>query len=96
MKISYVYILKCSDGTYYTGVTSNLEKRILEHQSGKLPESYTFRRRPVDLVYYCEFSNINWAIEKEKQIEKWSRAKKKALINNNFDELPNLAKRKFQ
>ncbi len=96
MKLSYVYILKCSDGTFYTGVTSNLEKRFLEHQTGKHKESYTFSRRPLALVFYCEFTDINIAIEKEKQIKKWSQAKKKALINDEYDLLPNLAKKKFK
>lgn len=95
MKLSYVYILKCSDNTYYTGVTSNIDKRILEHQSGFHKESYTYIRRPVQLVYYAEFTSIELAIEKEKQIKKWSKAKKEALINNEFEKLPNLAKKKF-
>jgi len=95
MKLSYVYILKCSDGTYYTGVTSNLNKRITEHQSGKHKDSYTYNRRPIELVFYAEFTDINLAIQSEKQIKKWSRAKKEALINNEFEKLPNLSKKKF-
>ena len=95
MKQSYVYILKCSDNTYYTGITSNIEKRIKEHQSGVYNESYTYKRRPVELIYYAEFTSIEVAIEKEKQIKKWSKAKKEALINNEFKKLPNLAKKKF-
>ncbi|MFD1161798.1 GIY-YIG nuclease family protein [Hwangdonia seohaensis] len=95
MKIYYVYILKCSDNTYYTGITSNLTKRIAEHKSGKYNDSYTFERRPIHLEFYAEFTNIDLAIATEKQIKKWSRAKKEALINNDFDKLPNLAKKKF-
>ncbi len=96
MKLSFVYIIKCSDGIYYTGITSNLEKRIFEHKSGKHPGSYTFSRRPLSLVFFCEFTDINLAIEKEKQIKKWSRAKKEALIKGDFLALPNLTKKKFQ
>lgn len=96
MKLSYVYILKCADDTYYTGVTSNLERRIIEHQTGKYQNSYTSTRRPLELVFYCEFTDINIAIEKEKQIKKWSQAKKEALISGNYDALPNLAKKKFK
>ena len=96
MKKSYLYILRCSDRTYYTGITSNLEKRILEHKTGKHTESYTYSRQPVELVFYTEFSDIKIAIEKEKQLKKWSRAKKEALIKGNYDALPNLAKKKFQ
>ena len=95
MKIYYVYILKCSDNTYYTGVTSNLDNRLIEHQSGKHKDSYTFSRRPVKLMFYAEFTNIEIAITTEKQIKKWSKAKKKAIINNQFEELPNLAKKDF-
>ncbi|MDO3694269.1 GIY-YIG nuclease family protein [Wenyingzhuangia sp. chi5] len=93
--IYFVYILHCSDNTYYTGITNHLNRRIEEHQSGKNFNSYTSRRLPVQLVYYCTFTNVEVAIAKEKQIKKWSKAKKEALINNEFDKLPNLAKKKF-
>ena len=66
MKQSYVYILKCLDGSYYTGVTSNLESRMFKHNSGFYPESYTSSRRPLELVFYCDFTDINLAIDKEK------------------------------
>ena len=95
MQLSYVYILKCSDGTYYTGVTSNLDKRTKEHKSAKHPEGYTAKRLPVDLVFYCTFTDINVAITKEKQIKSWSRAKKESLIAGKFDHLKNLAKKRF-
>ena len=95
MKISYVYILKCSDNTFYTGVTSNLYKRLLEHQSSRYPDSYTSQRLPVELVYYAEFTDINYAIATEKQVKNWSRVKKEALIAGEYKELPNLAKKKF-
>lgn len=95
MKCYFVYILKCSDKTYYTGVTSNLQQRIIEHQTGKHKESYTYKRRPLELVYYAEFSDVGIAIDKEKQIKKWSRKKKEALINGEFENLPNLAKKNF-
>ncbi|WP_242116876.1 GIY-YIG nuclease family protein [Aestuariivivens sediminicola] len=96
MKIYYVYILKCSDSTYYTGITSNLEKRFIEHQSGKHADSYTYSRRPLHLVFYAEFTNPEIAIATEKQIKKWSKVKKEAIINGEFDKLPNLAKKKFK
>ena len=95
MKQSFVYILKCSDKSYYTGITSNLESRMFKHNSGFYPDCYTFRRRPLELVFYCEFTDINLAIDTEKQIKKWSRAKKEALINGDFDALVNLAKKSF-
>jgi len=95
MKESYVYILKCSDGTYYTGMTSNLEQRFERHTSGFYKGSYTEKRRPVTLEFYAAFTDINLAIQSEKQIKKWSKAKKEALINDEYEKLPNLAKKKF-
>jgi len=96
MKVSYIYILKCSDNSYYTGVTTNLEQRFKQHQSGFYKGSFTYFRRPLSLVFYATFTNINLAIDKEKQIKKWSRAKKEALIDDRFEALPNLAKKKFR
>ena len=93
--IYYVYLLKCKDGTYYTGVTNDVERRFVEHQEGKDIKAYTYRRRPVELVFYAEFSNIEGAIKKEKQIKKWSRKKKEALINDDFEVLPRLSKKSF-
>jgi putative endonuclease len=95
MQLSYVYILKCNDGTYYTGVSSNLTQRISDHQNGKHCNSYTYSRRPVLLVFSAEFTDINLAIDSEKQIKKWSKAKKEALIKGDFELLPSLAKKKF-
>ena len=96
MQRSYVYILKCTDDTYYTGVTSNLSQRIIEHQIGKHKNSYTYFRRPVTLIFSAEFTDINLAIDTEKQIKKWSKAKKEALINGEFELLSHLAKKKFK
>ena len=95
MKLSFVYILKCADKTYYTGVTGNLDQRYEQHQSGFYKDSYTYSRRPVDLVFYTSFTDINLAIDVEKQIKKWSKAKKEALIEGRFEDLVNLAKKKF-
>jgi len=95
-KVYYVYILKCKDDSYYTGITSDLNKRVFEHQAGKHTDSYTFKRRPIQLVYYAEFTNVIMAIDIEKKIKKWSRAKKEALINGKFEKLANLAKKKFK
>ena len=96
MQSSYVYILLCNDGTFYTGVTNNLDKRVEEHQEGKYFGSYTYDRRPVQLVFYSHFMDIEIAIEFEKKIKKWSHAKKLALIEGRFEDLPNLAKKKFK
>ena len=66
-----------------------------KHQSGRYRDSYTHSRRPVELVFYATFTEVEMAIATEKQIKKWSRAKKKALIEGAYDELVNLAKKKF-
>jgi len=79
MSRSYVYILECSDGTYYTGSTKNLRQRLREHYDGEAA-NYTRRRLPVVLVYYEVFDRIDDAFEREKQIQGWRREKKKALI----------------
>jgi len=76
-------------------VTSNLEQRMFQHDIAFFPNCYTADKRPLQLVFYAEFTDINLAIEKEKQIKKWSRSKKEALINGDYDNLPNLAKKIF-
>ena len=87
MKNYYVYILKCNDGSFYTGVTNNIEKRVAEHNSDYSVTAYTFKRRPVQLVYSQQFNDIKQAIELEKQIKGWSRRKKEALINEDWEKL---------
>ena len=89
-KTYWVYILKCSDGSYYTGSTSNLEKRISEHQNG-LIKGYTSKRLPIELVFSEYFDDVYLAISAERQIKGWTRAKKKALINGDFELLKVLA-----
>ena len=90
----FVYILLCSDKSYYTGVTSDLERRMYEHQNGADVKSYTYRRRPVSLVFHERFPDINQAIAFEKQVKGWSRAKKEAIISGEWERLPDLAKRR--
>jgi putative endonuclease len=87
----YLYILQCSDGTYYTGSTNNLDLRIAQHQNGE-GAVYTKLRLPVKLVFYEEFERIDEAFRKEKQVQGWSRRKKEALINGEYGKLPNLSK----
>ena len=85
------YIVECTDGSFYTGVTSRLKKRIREHNSDNNPRSYCYKRRPVRLVYEQKFRIIKKAIAFEKQIKRWSRAKKIALIKGDIEELKRLA-----
>jgi putative endonuclease len=91
---SWVCILKCSDGSYYTGVAhASLERRIGEHNAGTYG-GFTSTRRPVRLVFSEEFDRLADAIASERQIKRWSRAKKEALIRGDFDALRKLAKRR--
>lgn len=92
MKSDYIYILKCNDGSYYTGITNNLERRIREHENGQLKGCYTQNRRPVTLAYFEKYYNVNNAITREKQLKGWSRKKKEALISENFERLSLLSK----
>ncbi|NRT15143.1 putative endonuclease [Flavobacterium sp. 28A] len=91
MKLYYVYLLKCKDDSYYVGFSSNLEKRVVEHNAGKYRDAYTYKRRPVNLVWFQDFTDPSQAIVFEKKIKKWSRAKKEALINDDFNLLPLLS-----
>lgn len=86
----YVYILECSDGSYYTGSTKDIAKRIHQHKSGH-GANHTKKRLPISLVYLEEFTRISEAFYREKQIQGWSRNKKEALINGNFNQLPVLS-----
>lgn len=90
MKTLYVYILRCGDGSYYTGVTNDLDRRIAEHNSNLLPNCYTYRRQPVELVWTDSFSS-DQAIAVEKQIKGWSRRKKEAMIQRDWDTVRVLA-----
>ncbi len=87
MYFYYVYIIKCSDNSYYTGITNNLEKRFKEHQFGRIISCYTYSRRPLQSKFYQEFNDVLQAIYFEKKIKGWTRAKKLALINGDFDML---------
>lgn len=90
MAKGYMYILECLDCSYYTGSTKDLNLRLEQHNAGE-GAKHTQRHLPVKLVYYEEHSRIDWAFEREKQIQGWSRKKKKALINGEIEMLPNLA-----
>ncbi len=92
--MAWMYILQCSDGTYYVGSTKDLEYRLSEHQTGK-GAKYTSRRLPVSLVYSEEYERVVDAYIREKQIQNWSRAKREALINGNEQSLPMLARKDF-
>jgi putative endonuclease len=92
---AFVYMLRCADGSYYVGTARNddLNQRIAEHQAGRF-HGYTSTRRPVHLVWSDYFDRITDAIEVERKIKGWSRAKKEALIKGDWSEMKGLARRR--
>ncbi|MGP1281622.1 MAG: GIY-YIG nuclease family protein [Parasphingopyxis sp.] len=87
----WTYLLKCSDGRFYAGHTDDLDRRISEHQSG-LFTGYTYRRRPVELVWQQDFPARDQARAAERQIKGWRREKKQALIDGDWDLLSELSR----
>src|SRR4051794_8710534 len=90
----YVYIVQCHDGFYYTGVTNDASRRIEEHNQGINKGCFTYKRRLVILKYDERFTHILQAIEREKQLKGWSRARKEALFAEDYDLLRQLSKSK--
>jgi len=91
----WLYIAPCSDGSFYTGTTrTDVETRISQHNAGMFPGSYTFKRRPVTLVFAEHFPSIVDAIAMERRVKGWSRQKKHALIDRAWATLPLLSKRR--
>lgn len=89
-----VYILVCSDESYYVGQSNDLEKRIWQHETGFYPDCYTFKRRPIKLVWNTIVKTSEEAKKLEKQIKGWSRKKKEALIKEDIEELKRLSNKK--
>lgn len=90
-EIYYVYILECSNRSYYIGLTNNLIKRLEEHLEGIYPSCCTFDKRPLTLMYYETIPFLQDAIDREKQLKGWSRKKKEALCNQDYHKLQLLA-----
>jgi putative endonuclease len=86
----YMYILRCGNGEYYTGSTTDLEKRMEEHHKG-IGANFSFKYLPVELLYFEEFPTEGEAFKREKQIQKWGRAKKEALIAGDIEKLKALS-----
>jgi len=90
----HVYIVQCEDRSYYTGVTNSVERRVWEHNNDENKNHYTYTRRPVILKFVETYEDINDAIAREKQIKRWSRKKKEALIKQRYEDLPDIARGK--
>lgn len=92
MRTFFVYMLFCFDGSFYVGITNNVQRRLFEHNHGLNPTSYTFSRRPVRLVYSTEFETAIDAIDWEKRVKRWSHRKKRSLITGDWDAIRRFAK----
>ena len=90
----FVYMLRCADGSYYVGSTRDLEKRLWQHSTGH-GSAYTSKRLPIAVVFAQEFDRIDEAYALEKRIQGWSRAKREALIEGRYNDLPRLSKKNF-
>ncbi|MBI3959429.1 MAG: GIY-YIG nuclease family protein [Chloroflexi bacterium] len=89
-----MYILECNDGSYYVGSTTDMERRLWEHNQGE-GSKYTARCRPVKLVFAAEFASIAEAFAAEKRVQGWRREKREALIRGDYEALPELARKKW-
>ena len=87
----YAYLLRCADGTYYAGHTDNLDLRLAQHKSGTLG-GYTAKRLPVELVWCDTFMERDQAFQVERKLKGWSRAKKEALIRDDWALIQMLAR----
>ena len=96
--IGFVYILKCNDGSYYVGSHRGTDvlNRVNDHNEGAYRKAYTFTRRPVELAWADYFYRYDEMVAFERQIKGWSRVKKEALIEGNFEALPSLSKAGFR
>ena len=89
----YVYILKCNDGSFYTGYTDNLAKRLVQHSQAHFKNCYTVKRLPVRLAFQGAFKTKKRALIIEKQIKEWSKKQKEALIDDNWSEIIRLSRK---
>ncbi len=87
----FTYMVLCADDSFYVGITNAVAKRVMEHNSNDFPKSYTYTRRPVQLVFVRPFFDSNDAISFEKQLQKWSRKKKWALALGDLELVHKLA-----
>ena len=89
----WMYVLECSDGSYYTGSTNDLNRRLEQHKKGE-GANHTKSRLPVKLIYFEEYGRIDEAFYREKQVQGWSRKKKEALIEGDYKKLIEFSKKK--
>jgi len=91
----WVYMLRCADRSFYIGHTDNLEARIAQHKQGSSTSCYTYKRRPVTLVFSQDFPSRIEALAMERKIKGWNRAKKTALIRRDWREISRISRFKY-
>jgi putative endonuclease len=90
--VYYAYILRCADDSFYVGSARDLDSRVKAHNDGR-GAAYTFKHRPVRLVYYETFGSETAAVTRERQLKHWSHGKKLALVEGHLERLKHLSKR---
>ena len=85
MRKYFVYMLLCADDSFYVGISNDPDRRVWQHNEGIDEKCYTYSRRPVRIVHSSEFDYVDQAIDWEKHLKHWSRAKKRALANNDWE-----------
>jgi putative endonuclease len=93
--LGYLYVLRCADGSYYVGSTTNMEVRLAQHHAGE-GGSFTAERLPIELIYSAEFPTLHEAFLAERQVKGWTRAKKEALIRGDYQVLVELSRSRTQ
>lgn len=88
----YVYVIRCFDGSFYVGVTNDVERRFWEHEQGFDSTCYTCKRRPLRLVHVAQFQWIHEAISYEKKLKTWSHRKKRALCDGAWNDIARYAR----
>jgi predicted GIY-YIG superfamily endonuclease len=88
----HVYVLRCADGSFYVGSAQDLNSRVKDHNEGR-GAAYTFKHRPVRLVYSESFGSEDKALRRERQLKHWSHGKKDALIKGDLERLKHLSRR---
>jgi putative endonuclease len=88
----HTYILRCADGSYYTGHTDDLEQRLAQHHAAAIPACYTATRLPLECVFVQSFASREEALAAERQIKGWSRKKKEAMLRGDWAEVSRLAR----
>lgn len=92
----FVYILRCADDSYYTGLTTDLASRVSQHELGLDTYTYTYTRRPVKLVWAQAFPTHDEGFQRERQIKGWRRSKKEALIRGDFDAIHDIVRKEWE